>query len=270
MDRRHLSLARETDVRYDLLIPAEAEAVLLVEHEAATRWPRCATACGKSSIACGVARSGWPFDARAGRQDRDEIELYWRLAAQGRAHAVPPEGLDAAAAVRRGHRRAARGACPTFWCEMQNVLKRHQVTASLFGHAGHGQLHIRPFLDLAEPGRRDTNARAAGRRPVRRSAGRRRHDQRRARRRPEPHVRSSAGNTARWYDVFREVKRIFDPHNILNPGKIVGDDPDLLTRNLRPRPAVGRAVGTRPPASNAPSRRRGRVSSAPPRGKSGS
>ena len=32
MDRRHLNLARETDIRYELLIPGEAEAVLLVEH----------------------------------------------------------------------------------------------------------------------------------------------------------------------------------------------------------------------------------------------
>ena len=45
--------------------------------------------------------------------------------------AVPPEAL------------------PEFLTRMQNVLKRHQVTASLFGHAGQGQLHIRPFLDLA-------------------------------------------------------------------------------------------------------------------------
>jgi Fe-S oxidoreductase len=36
--------------------------------------------------------------------------------------------------------------------------------------------------------------------------------------------------------VFRELKGIFDPHNLLNPGKIVSDTPDLLTRNLRSRP----------------------------------
>ena len=37
MDRRHLNLARETDVRYELLIPGEAEAMLLVEHHADSR-----------------------------------------------------------------------------------------------------------------------------------------------------------------------------------------------------------------------------------------
>ena len=56
-------------------------------------------------------------------------------------------------------------------------------------------------------------------------------------------------------DVFREVKQIFDPDNIFNPGKIVSDDPDLLTHNLRhrsiaagrrstaPRPATARGTG---------------------------
>jgi Fe-S oxidoreductase len=41
------------------------------------------------------------------------------------------------------------------------------------------------------------------------------------------------------YDVFRELKRIFDPQNIFNPGKVVADTPQPLTKNLRPvaRPA---------------------------------
>ena len=44
-----------------------------------------------------------------------------------------------------------QSALPDFLVQMQNVLKAHQVTASLFAHAAHGQLHIRPFLDLASP-----------------------------------------------------------------------------------------------------------------------
>ena len=35
------------------------------------------------------------------------------------------------------------------------------------------------------------------------------------------------------YDVFREVKRIFDPHNLLNPGKVIADVPQPITKNLR-------------------------------------
>src|SRR5690606_32072152 len=35
------------------------------------------------------------------------------------------------------------------------------------------------------------------------------------------------------YKVFREVKDIFDPHNLLNPGKIISDDPHTTIRRLR-------------------------------------
>jgi FAD/FMN-containing dehydrogenase len=82
--------------------------------------------------------------------DAEEVDLYWQLARKvvptlyrlkGAARAipfvedmaVPPEML------------------PDFFSRMLGVLRRHQVTASLFGHAGHGQLHLRPFLDLADP-----------------------------------------------------------------------------------------------------------------------
>ena len=78
------------------------------------------------------------------------MELYWRLAQKVvptlyrmKGSTRPLPFIEDLAFRRRR--------CPTFWCEMQNVLKQHQVTASLFAHAGHGQLHIRPFLDLADP-----------------------------------------------------------------------------------------------------------------------
>ena len=42
------------------------------------------------------------------------------------------------------------------------------------------------------------------------------------------------------YDVFRQIKQIFDPQNIFNPGKVVADAPQPLTANLR-RVAVDRS-----------------------------
>ena len=50
MDRRHLSLARESDPRYDALIPATAEALLLVELDGddPARSARAAAADGRS------------------------------------------------------------------------------------------------------------------------------------------------------------------------------------------------------------------------------
>ncbi|QDT64583.1 FAD-binding oxidoreductase [Calycomorphotria hydatis] len=44
------------------------------------------------------------------------------------------------------------------------------------------------------------------------------------------------------YQVFKQVKEIFDPHNLLNPGKIVSDDPHLTVRHLRKSPAAEELV----------------------------
>ena len=46
------------------------------------------------------------------------------------------------------------------------------------------------------------------------------------------------------------MKAIFDAENVLNPGKIVGDDPDLLIRNLRPAPKG--SLPAAPPAGTVP------------------
>ena len=147
MDRRLLSLAREADVRYELLIPREAEAMLLVEQQGdSVDEVRQRLQDVVSQI---QRRKRLAFDTKI-TLENDEIELYWRLARRvipslyrlkGTSRplpfiediAVPPATL------------------PDFLISLQNVLKEHQVTASLFGHAGHGQLHIRPFLDLANP-----------------------------------------------------------------------------------------------------------------------
>src|SRR5207249_12171396 len=40
---------------------------------------------------------------------------------------------------------------PEFIRRLQNILKGHEVNWTLHAYAGHGQLHVRPFLDLADP-----------------------------------------------------------------------------------------------------------------------
>jgi Fe-S oxidoreductase len=113
---------------------------------------------------------------------------------------------------------------------MQNVLKAHQVTASLFSHAGQGEVHIHPFLDLSNQSdvRRMRNLaedlyqevlNLGGTISAEHACGLSR----------TPYVRRQVGQL---YDVFRQVKRIFDPAGRLNPGKIVGDEGQLWTRNL--------------------------------------
>ena len=128
--------------------------------------------------------------------------------------------------------RCPRRALPDFLVRMQNTLKRHQVTASLFGHVGHGQLHLRPFLDLtiADDVRKMEDLAADLYREVFEVHGTisGEHGDGLSR---TPFIRQQYGEL---YNVFREVKQLFDPQNILNPGKIVGDEGESFTRYLRP------------------------------------
>jgi FAD/FMN-containing dehydrogenase/Fe-S oxidoreductase len=239
MDRRHLSLAREAEVRFDLLIPADAEALLLVEQEAAdaieleNQMREMAAYLTQTKRLTYAVRQAF---------DPDELELFWRLIdplqpssyrLKGAARAVPvaddvavpPEIL------------------PDFLPRVQNVLKRQQVTASLLAHAGHGVLHIRPFLDLANPDDVERMRRLAEElyREVIDVGGSIIGEQGYGLSHT-PFLKQQAGPL---YDVLRAIKLIFDPENTLNPGKIVGDDPELLLRNLQP------AIKTQPASSPA-------------------
>ena len=228
LDRRHLSLARENYPEYELLVPAEAEALLLVEHvgdDPVTVRDRMVQTLDRVRRKRRLA-----FDARQAF-DQEEIDLYWQLAwrvvptlhrIKGTTRPLPfVEDLAVPPA-----------ALPEFLVRMQNTLKKHQVTASLFGHVGHGQLHVRPFLDLtiADDVRKMEDLAADLYREVFEVRGTisGEHGDGLSR---TPFIRQQYGEL---YDVFCEVKQIFDPQAILNPGKIVGGEGQSLTRYLRP------------------------------------
>ena len=44
------------------------------------------------------------------------------------------------------------------------------------------------------------------------------------------------------FDIMREVKQLFDPKNILNPGVIFNDDPECYVKGLKPMPITNRYV----------------------------
>jgi len=131
MDRRLLTIARETDVNYDLLIPPETEAMLLVEFQGDSLGE---VRDGLNDVVTLLQRRRHlAFDVRIALET-DDVELFWRLSQRvvptlyrltGSQRplpfvediAVPPESLA------------------DFLLEVQNVLKRHQVIASVFAPA---------------------------------------------------------------------------------------------------------------------------------------
>lgn len=228
MDRRLLGIARETDSRFARLIPNDAEAMLLVE-QMGDSVPLVRQQL-REIVERLQAQLRLAFDSRIAL-DAEEMRLFWRLPNQvvSRLYslrgatralpfiedvAVPPESL------------------PEFIVRLQNILKTHQTTATLFSHAGHGQLHIRPFLDPSHPDdiRRMPHLAADLYREVMDFGG-------------TISGEHGDGLSRTWflrqqygplYEVFREVKRLFDPLHILNPGKVVAETPQPLTNNLRP------------------------------------
>jgi len=230
LDRRLMTLAgvRDTDVKS--LVPPEAEAVLLVEHEADTRQEaREATL----ELADRLQRIEQRALYARIAFDPEEIDRIWAL----RETVLP--GLYA---LRGGPQPIAfveDVAVPVeellaFLHRVQDILKQHEITASFFVHAGAGQVHTRPFLDLQrsqDVSRLWTIAEEihglalelGGTVSTQHGTGLAR----------TPWVARQYGPL---YPVFRELKAIFDPHAIFNPGKIVGPSPGMPAWPLRRNP----------------------------------
>lgn len=228
MDRRHLSLARQADSRYDSMIPGVTEALLLVEEQGDDA--EAVRERLRDMVDLIRRQRRLAFDSRQ-TFSPEEIQLWSQLSqrvvptlyrVKGSTRGLPFIE-DMAVPVE---------ALPRFVVDMQNILKKHQVTATLFAHAGHGQLHLRPFLDPEDPEHiRTLKALASdlyeavfeveGTISGEHADGLSR----------TPFVRRQYGEL---YEVFREIKRAFDPENILNPGKKVADLPVVLGDRLRP------------------------------------
>ncbi len=55
-----------------------------------------------------------------------------------------------------------------------------------------------------------------------------------------PFVQKEWGEAA--FNLMREIKNIFDPHNLLNPGVILNDDAEAHIKDLKPLPATHEIV----------------------------
>jgi len=112
----------------------------------------------------------------------------------------------------------------------REILRAHGLSAGFYGHCSVGCLHVRPFVDLTEPGQvatmravaeevRDLVLEFGGVNSSEHGDGLVRSEFNRA-------VFGDA-----LYGAMGEAKRLFDPDNRMNPGKITGAPP--MTSNLR-------------------------------------
>jgi Fe-S oxidoreductase len=122
----------------------------------------------------------------------------------------------------------------------REILGAHGLSAGFYGHCSVGCLHVRPFVDLTEPGQvatvravaeevRDLVLEFGG---VNSSE----HGDGLVRSEFNPAVFGDA-----LYAAMGEAKRLFDPDNRMNPGKIV--NAPRMDSNLREAPGPARYVG---------------------------
>ncbi len=228
MDRRLLEIARETEPAFAKLLPRDAEAMILVELQ------------GESlsqlqdrldAIEVDLCQTLHLAFASTKTVDRSQRDLYWALARRviPRLYRVKssqspvPLVEDVSVPVER---------LPQVLIEIQDVLKRHQVTATIFAHAGHGQLHVRPFLDLASDDDSDLITKLSEEiaAVVWKHGG-------------VVGTEHAAGLSRSWllpqqyqslWPAMLKVKRLFDPDGRLNPGKLASDWVHQCDEFIRP------------------------------------
>lgn len=115
---------------------------------------------------------------------------------------------------------------------LQKIGEKFQVEMVYYGHAGDGEIHVRPLLDLTDPADLKKMTEIAEEVfSLAHSLG-----------------GSLSGEHAdglihaaymefhfgkEYCDILRKLKKIFDPQNILNPGKIINDNPNVMIEQLR-------------------------------------
>lgn len=228
LDRRLLSLTGRDAV------PAAVGAAILVTFEADTERE--------------AAELGWHAveGVRAAHPVAVLAEPTCDPAGVARVRAVRDAAVGGLYGIGRGARPAAFvedvgvpvESVPEFLAATQDILKRFELSASFLVHALTGQVHTRPLVDLAAPADRAklwpvaeaVHARAlalGGTVSTQHGTGIAR----------TPWVEKQYGPLL---PVFRELKRVFDPKNLLNRGKIIGPDPSGPAWPLRAGEVGGR------------------------------
>ena len=227
LDRRLLSLARESNAKNLKLIPVDAEAMLLVELENTDD----ARLREKTNLLVQrvVRKKKWAFSSQTTTQ-KDVRDDFWRIARrsvptlyrmQGNRRAIPfvedigisPERL------------------PEFLKDMYEILNRHELTASVFCHAPQGSIHVRPFIGVTDAEQIDKMQRVAV-------------DLFEKVLEYDGTVSATRGDglSRSWFlrrqygklnGMFSEIKNLFDPGDLFNSGKITSHRLNGLTDNLR-------------------------------------
>ncbi|MBP3692867.1 MAG: FAD-binding protein [Thermoguttaceae bacterium] len=144
IDRRYLHLAAERDVRFDTMFPEKTEAVLLIELTDSAQFSLLNRLRSLSDKL--IRQNELAFQMIVSADDA-EADLFWELARTfepsvhfGKGKPIRnPLVEDAAVMPSRLHE---------FFLRVQELLRKHELTAAFFSHAIQGQVRLQPLVDL--------------------------------------------------------------------------------------------------------------------------
>jgi FAD/FMN-containing dehydrogenase/Fe-S oxidoreductase len=225
MGRRVLEKAREALREYRDILPVDCEAVLLVEHvgdnEAQVR-----EKIEKTDGVVGILAQGRRifFDekeqGRLWKSRKDAVPLLSRQRGPASAIAFMEDvSVD-------------NKLLGEYLAGLEKIGTKYDIEFAYYGHGGDGELHVRPYLDLS---------RAEDIRSMRSIAQEvfslawslggtisGEHADGLAR---TGFIKQQYGEE--YYELLRGIKKVFDPAGLMNPGKIISDDADVMVKNLR-------------------------------------
>ena len=167
-------------------------------------------------------------------RDQRESNLFWGLRKAGlslltgrKGAAKPATGIEDAAVRPRD--------LPEYVAGLQKLMGSQGLQASFYGHAGAGLLHVRPVLDLHSPEdwRKFRQLASEVSALVKQFKGSLAAEHGVGIARTE-FMKDQLGEDV--LSILREIKTSFDPHNLLNPGKIIPDGRFRFDTNLRVAP----------------------------------
>ena len=120
---------------------------------------------------------------------------------------------------------------PAYFRGLRTVLSRYNIRYSAYGHAGAGNIHCATFVDLSNPEHyRAVDLIASEVTDLAISLGGTLSGEHGDGYVRTPFLERQYGPEI--YRLFEEVKRIFDPKHILNPGKIIGKQHTTILHDL--------------------------------------
>lgn len=169
-------------------------------------------------------------------RDLEEQELLWQIRHTAAAAMTQAQGGKAAVPI------IEDSAVPPEKFKLlldglYGLLKKHHLDMAVWGHAGDANLHVQPMIDLSQLGDRQKAfklmdeyyqlvIKLGGTISAEHGDGRLR----------TPYLEAQHGK--QMHGLFAETKKIFDPHNFLNPGIKFGTTTKDLVNHLRKHYAV--------------------------------